>query len=366
MKESHSHERGIVSERREFLAAAATSLLLLPIDSSSQGVDSMEPAQSPGPGNTSSASLISKTAATFLSALTAGRKAKAVLSFDDAQRLDWHYIPKKRKGLPYKEMDPAERHLAGSLLAVALGPRGLVKAHTIMSLDAILAEIEQGKGPVRDPDLYYFTLLGDPASPGPWGLSVEGHHVSLNYTLLGGRIASTPSFFGANPAEVRLGSRKGLRTLAAEEDLARALLATLDDKQRAEAVISNDAPAEIISANSKKTGPLKPAGIQAARLSQKQQSLLVGLFEEYASSMPADVAADRMQRVRSGGVGNVSFAWAGGMSPGQPHYYRVQGPAFLIEYDNTQNDANHIHTVWRDFDGDFGADLLAMHYKEHH
>jgi hypothetical protein len=303
---------------------------------------------------------------TYLNALTAGQKAKAVLSFEDARRLDWHYIPKQRKGLPLKELDPAARHLADALLAAGLGPQGLVKAHTIMSLEAILAEIEQGKGPVRDPELYYFTLLGNPASSDPWGLSIEGHHVSLNFTLAGGRIASTPSFFGANPAEVRLGSRKGLRTLAAEEDRARALLASLDDKQRAEAVISNDAPAEIISANSKKAGTLKPAGIQGAKMSQKQQSLLAALLEEYAASMPADVAADRMQRARSGGIGSVFFAWAGGLATGQPHYYRVQGPAFLIEYDNTQNNANHIHTVWRDFDGDFGADLLAMHYKDHH
>src|SRR5215471_10491166 len=363
----HMHEHGIFSERREFLATAASGLLMLPIDSGARGSGLKEPntlrADQSAP---SSPLLISKTALTFLNALPAGQKAKAVLSFEDAQRLDWHYIPKTRKGLPIREMSAACRNLASALLAAALAPRGLIKAHTIMSLEAILAEIEQGKGPVRDPELYYFTLFGDPASSNPWGLSVEGHHISLNYSIAGGRIATTPSFFGANPAEVRLGPRKGLRTLAGEEDLARALLASLDDRQRAEAVISNDAPAEIISANSKKTGALKPAGIQAGKLSQKQQSLLVTLLEEYAVSMPADIAAARMERVRAGGISNVSFAWAGGLSSGQPHYYRVQGPAFLIEYDNTQNNANHIHSVWRDFDGDFGVDLLAAHYNEHH
>src|SRR5262249_11059741 len=189
------HEHKILSERREFLATAAGTLLMLPLDSGAHGAGSREPSTPRvDPPSPSSPLLISKTALTFLNALPSGQKGKTFLSFEDAHRLDWHYIPKKRKGLPFKEMDPACRNLASALLAAALAPRGLIKAHTIMSLEAILAEIEQGKGPVRDAELYYFTLFGDPASSNPWGLSVEGHHVSLNYSIEGGRIASTPSF----------------------------------------------------------------------------------------------------------------------------------------------------------------------------
>jgi len=315
----------------------------------------------------SSAQLMSTTADAFLASLSSDQRARAPFAFDDEQRLDWHFIPRPRKGLPFKDLDPVQRLLGQALLGAGLGQRGLIRAATIMSLDAVLRELEQGKGPARDPEMYFLSIFGDALSSKPWGWRLEGHHVALNFTMLDGKtIGSTPAFLGANPAEVLQGPRKGLRALAPEEDLARMLIKSLDDKQRAEAVVSQSAPSDILSTNLRKAEPLKPAGLQTSKLGQKQQEVLMTLLTEYGSRHAPDIAAARLDRVRAAGVGQIFFAWAGGFEKGQGHYYRIQGPSFLVEYDNTQNNANHIHTVWRDFGSDFGADLLGMHYKQDH
>jgi len=315
----------------------------------------------------SSAQLMSTAADAFLASLSSDQRARATFAFDDEQRLDWHFIPRPRKGLPFKDLDPVQRLLGQALLGAGLGQRGLIRAATIMSLDAVLRELEQGKGPARDPEMYFLSIFGDALSSKPWGWRLEGHHVALNFTMLDGKtIGSTPAFLGANPAEVLQGPRKGLRALAPEEDLARMLIKSLDDKQRAEAVVSQSAPSDILSTNLRKAEPLKPAGLQTSKLGQKQQEVLMTLLTEYGSRHAPDIAAARLDRVRAAGVGQIFFAWAGGFEKGQGHYYRIQGPSFLVEYDNTQNNANHIHTVWRDFGSDFGADLLGMHYKQDH
>lgn len=360
-KKSSDH---ITDGRREFLQAtlgvAAASLLQSPV----VAMNDTQHTSGEGPA---SSSMMSAAADAFLNSLSADQRAKATFPFEDEQRLDWHFIPRPRKGIPFKELDSAQRLLGSALLGAGLGQRGLIRASTIMSLDAVLREIEQGKGPVRDPELYFVSVFGDARSTKPWGWRVEGHHLALNFTLLEGKhIASTPAFFGANPAEVLQGARKGLRALAPEEDLARLLIKSLDDKQRSQAVVSESAPADILSTNLRKAEPLKPAGIQTGRLGQKQQDILMNLLSEYASRHAPDIAAARLDRVRSGGRANIFFAWAGGLEKGQAHYYRIQGPSFLIEYDNIQNNANHIHTVWRDFNSDFGSDLLAQHYKQDH
>jgi len=303
----------------------------------------------------------------FINSLAPEQRAKAVFKLEDEQRFDWHFIPRPRKGIPFKELDSAQQRLGNALLASGLGQQGFIKAATIMSLDAVLREMEKGGTIVRDPELYYVSLFGDAASGKPWGWRVEGHHLSLNFTITDGKnIATTPAFFGANPAEVLQGSRKGLRTLPAEEDLARALVKSLDDKQRAQALISEKAPGDILTTNARKAEPLKPAGLQSNRLGQKQQEILMALLTEYASRHTPDIAAARIGRVRASGLANIFFAWAGGLERGEAHYYRIQGSTFLIEYDNIQNNANHIHSVWRDFNGDFGLDLLAMHYNKDH
>ena len=315
-----------------------------------------------GPGG-----VMASAANNFLASLSAEQRAKAVFPFGTEERTNWHYIPRTRKGMAFKEMDASQRYLAHALLSAGLSRRGYLKATTIMSLEKILHDQEQGRGPGRDSALYYFSVFGDPSASATWGWRVEGHHLSLNFTLVSGQpIVWTPSFFGANPAEVKQGSRKGLRTLAREEDLARELLKLLDRKQQTIAVIDRTAPSDILTRADRWVKIGSPKGLPMTRMDTKQKELLTALLEEYASNMPAELAQARMDRLRKVGLEKIHFAWAGGSESGQPHYYRIQGPTFLIEYDNIQNNANHIHSVWRDFQGDFGRDLLAAHYRESH
>lgn len=310
--------------------------------------------------------IMAETAKAFLASLDPEQRARATFQFQDEERFDWHYIPKERKGLPLKDMNSAQKHLAHALLAAGLSQRGYIKAVSIMSLDEILRILENGTGPVRDPDRYFFSVFGEPSETGVWGYRVEGHHVSQNFTIVNGKVLAAPTFFGANPAEVREGPRKGLRVLAREEDLGRAFIQSLTAEQKKTAIVSPDAPGEIL------TGPMRkaalqgqPSGIAASKLDSKQRETLQNLLDEYCNNLPEEVARIREEQIKKA-AGNLYFAWAGGEQVGQPHYYRIQSAAFLIEYDDTQNGANHIHTVWRDFDGDFGLDLLKEHYQTSH
>jgi hypothetical protein len=266
-------------------------------------------------------------------------------------------------------MNQAQRKLAHDLLRSALSDRGYKTATAIMDLETILGALERATGGklIRDPERYYFSMFGTPSANGAWGWRAEGHHVSLNVTVVNGRfVATSPMFFGSNPAEVPDGEKKGLRILGSEEDAARTLLTALDAGQRAKAVISPTAPNDIATMNTLDIQPLSPAGIVAADLNPSQRELLQRLVDVYVSSMAADLAADRQARIRAAGFDKIAFAWAGEAERGKRHYYRVQGPTFLIEFDNTQNNANHVHSVWRDFQGDFGRDLLREHLKSSH
>jgi Protein of unknown function (DUF3500) len=314
-------------------------------------------------GNTrhASAAAIVKAANQFLAALTAEQRAKALMEFNDEERFNWFYVPRARRGITLKELDETQRKLAQEFLKATLSQRGYYKATTIMELELVLREMEGAAH--RDPTLYYFSFFGQPADKGQWGWRIEGHHLSLNFTAIDGRVvATTPSFLGSNPAEVRQGPRRGLRVLGAEEDIARELLHSFNEQQRAKAIFQTDAFADIVTTNAKRVDPLAPVGIAASQFNQQQMSLLVRLLNEYAAAMPTDLAAQRMEKVQQAGLEKIWFGWAGGSERGQPHYYRVQGPTFVIEYDNTQNNANHVHTVWRDFQGDYGRDLLREHY----
>ncbi|EDY19145.1 conserved hypothetical protein [Chthoniobacter flavus Ellin428] len=303
----------------------------------------------------------------FLSSLTPEQKARVTFDFPNDERKNWHYIPRERKGLPIKDMAPEQRLLAQALLASGLSSRGYEKAVSIMSLDAVLKELEKGKtGPVRDPDNYYFSIFGTPGGKDPWGWRFEGHHLSLNYTEVGdGDPAMTPSFFGSNPGEVKTGPRAGTRILAAEEDLGRALVKSLTDEQRKVAVLQVAAPKDILN-DPKRIDPTNPEGISQSQLTPEQTATLVKLIKEYIFRCRPDVAADDWAKIEKAGLDKLHFAWAGGLERGQPHYYRVQGGHFVLEYDNTQNDANHVHSVWRDFDHDFGLDLLKEHIQADH
>jgi hypothetical protein len=303
----------------------------------------------------------------FLAALTPAQKARATFALRDDERQNWHFFPKDRPGIAFKEMTPVQRHQATALLASGLSHRGYLKAVTIMSLEQVLHDLEQGSGPKRDPELYHVTVFGEPGATNTWGWRVEGHHLSVNFTIVEGKaFAATPSFMGANPAEVRSGPHQGLRVLGREEDLARQLVKSLEPEQRKAAVFSETAPADIITGAQRKVSALKPEGLQVAGMTADQKQLLKELVAEYVFRHRAAVADQDLRRIHEAGTDGIRFAWAGGLEAGQPHYYRVQGPTFLLEYDNTQNQANHAHAVWRDFENDFGEDLLRRHYQQDH
>ncbi len=298
----------------------------------------------------------------FLAALDPAQATKAKFAFDDDERLNWHFVPRARKGLPIKEMTPDQRALAFGLIESGLGAAGSLKVTTIMSLEAVLQDLEKGSGPVRDPELFYLSIFGDPTNRGDWGWRIEGHHLSLNFTLKDGAIvAATPAFFGANPAEVRSGPRQGLRTLADFEDRALRLLQALDADQQKVAIVSETPPRDVGSNSGQGPNgglPSRPAeaapqGIGADRLTADQRRMLRSLLEAYAASMPADVAHQWLKDVEEAGTA-IQFAWTGAPSRDQPHAYTVRGEGFLVEFNNTQNDGNHIHSLWRNTLGDFG------------
>ncbi len=313
-----------------------------------------------------SSALMAEAANRFLASLIPDQRVKATFAFEEEERQNWHFVPIERKGLALRDMTSAQKHLATALLSAGLSQQGFFKAETVMSLEEVLRVIEHGTGPERDPEKYYVSIFGTPSADGTWGYRVEGHHLSQNYTVVGGHVASGPSFYGANPAEVREGPRKGLRTLAAEEDLGRAVIQSLDAAQRQVAIVDPVAYKDIITFDSRQAA-LKgqPSGLQASKMTPKQFELLMALLEEYARNVPDQIAEAREEQIRKAGK-DIYFAWAGGTEKGDPHYYRIQTASFLIEYDDTQNNANHIHSVWRDFNGDFGADLLKQHYQASH
>ena len=296
---------------------------------------------------------MAQAATAFLATLDAEQKQKAMLPFNSEERLNWAYVPLVRKGLHYKAMTADQQKAAQALLLVGLSTSGYNKIEAIRQLELVLREMEKGSGPVRDPD-----------PKGTWGWRYEGHHVSLHWTAIKGKIvASSPQFLGSNPAEVRSGPQQGTRVLKAEEDLGRALVKSLTPEQRTEAVLSETAPGDIVSTNMRKAAILEDRGVAYSRLNKEQQGLCLTLVHEYANVQAPEIAKQRLDAVRKAGMDTVKFAWMGGLEKGQPHYYRIQGATFLIEYDCTQNNANHIHSVWRDFNGDFGRDLLREHLK---
>jgi hypothetical protein len=298
----------------------------------------------------------------FIASLTPEQAQKTMFAFEDEERFNWHFIPRERKGLPLREMTPSQKHLAHALLSAALSQRGYHKATTIMSLEEVLKVLENDSGERRNSEKYYFSLFGKPADKGNWAVRVEGHHLAMNFTVADNRMATTPLFMGANPAEVRQGPRKGLRVLSREEDLARALMTALTPEQRKVALVSETAYKDILTEASRKAA-LKgqPSGLSASKMTAEQRRMLDELLAEYVYNVPEDTAEKRLAQIKAAGS-NLFFAWAGTLERGGPHYYRIQAPAFLIEYDNTQNNANHIHSVWRDYEGDFGLDMLKRHY----
>ena len=316
------------------------------------------------------------TAATrFLAALTPEQRKQATFTLESEERLRWNFIPEEafpRNGLPFKAMTEPQQKLAHDLLKSALSERGYMTYTGIMQLENILKVTEAGGKFVRDPIQYRFSIFGEPSATGTWGWRVEGHHISLHFTLVkGALVADTPTFAGTNPAEVRDevpgAAPKGTRVLGLQEDAGRTLVMALDPAQRTTAILNaTTAPNEIVTNNRLDINPLEPAGLAAAAMTAAQRDLLMKVIDAYSGLMATDIAAERMAKITAAGLEKISFAWAGPVERGQRHYYRVQGPTFLIEFDNTQNNGNHVHSIWRDFKGDFGRDLLREHLKTAH
>ncbi len=368
---------------------------------------------------------MAEAATNLLAALAPEQRRKASFDFPaEDERRQWFYTPTDHGGLPLAEMDPSQQQHAHRLAATGLSAPGYATASTIMGLENTLDAQEgwnagffRDRGPTargRDPQMYYVSVFGEPGGAAPWGWRFGGHHVSIHFTIAGGQIATpTPTFFGANPAESRLVGPAVLRPLAGEEDLARELLHALDAEQRGTAVLSPAAPWDLVIGNRprvedgalppyaweifrerfddaeterRRVGQVRneerlgmtpeytealrysrtPKGLPAARMTASQKQVLTALVRQYIDRMPDEIAEIEAAKLLGAALDGVHFAWAGGLERRQPHYYRLQGPRFLVEYDNVQNDANHIHSVWRDPDGDFGDDLLAQHYAQSH
>jgi hypothetical protein len=310
---------------------------------------------------------MAQAATAFLADLNADQKSKATFKFEDDSRFEFRFTPRARTGLPLKEMTEAQRTRAHALVKTGLSMRGYTTATAIIDLENVLKAIEPPRtGPnaiVRDPELYYVSIYGTPGQS-PWGWKFEGHHLSVNITVAHDKaIVFAPTFFGSNPAIVKDGPKAGTRVLRDEEEVARALLLTFPAAERSKVIFDVTAPRDMITGEGREAKPLEPGGVTYASMSPAQRRQLEKLLDVYLSRVSPELAQARLDQVKKAGMDTITFGWAGVADVGGPHYYRVQGPTFLIEYDNTQNNNNHIHSVWRDFAGDFGRDVLREHYK---
>ncbi|MFN8516258.1 MAG: DUF3500 domain-containing protein [Thermomicrobiales bacterium] len=308
----------------------------------------------------------------FLASLSEEQRAQAAFEFAGDERYFWHYTPIDRNGLRLGDMTDEQRELAYALFDASMSGRGAAQAKGIIALEPILKLTEETENIptqwLRDSARYRWSIFGEPGGKAPWAWRAGGHHIGISFTVVDGDwVASTPLFLGANPVEVRHGESKGLRSLLEEEEYARTLLASLTPVEKAVAVVNEVAPADILSTNLRRAEPeMAPLGIPYADLGGEQREHLVRLIRHYATRTADEVAENTWREVERAGLDGVGFAWAGPEERGQGHYYAVKGPRFLIEYDNTQNNANHIHSVWRDYANDWGEDLLAAHYAETH
>jgi hypothetical protein len=306
----------------------------------------------------------------FIDALDPGMQAKYL--FRDAERGNFHFFPIARRGIPLKQLKDGQRHLGLALMSAALSHAGNQKALTIMSLGDHLRETDKTPQIYRDSDHYYFTIFGDPAPDGTWGYRVEGFHLSLNVTVVEGRwISVTPSFFGAIPATVPEGPRKGLQVLQQETELGRALAKALTAEQRKTGFgtipdFKTETVGGLITGNQRRIMRSNPRGVAVSMMDVEQREVLMKLVRTHIGRIRKELADQDLARIDRAGTEKIHFIWAGGLEPGEPHHYLIQGPTFLIEYDCTQDDANHVHCVYRDFDNDFGDAMLEHYRKDHH
>ena len=362
---------------------------------------------------------MAEAAARLVESLDDDQRSILVRPFDDhAERRRWFYTPTDHGGLPLGAMTAAQQRLAMRLLATGLSTAGYVTTTTIIGLENVLDHLEGwtatwGRERGRDPSLYFVRVFGDPAGA-DWAWRVGGHHVSINMAVVGGAVVgSTPLFLGADPAMSPLLGPHPLRPLEGVEDLARELVRSLDPTQRSAAVVSPRAPTDLVLVNRAELAdgdgpvPLReiwrgrlpdefdelavriqsaadeaagltvddvaalswtttPKGLAASAMHIDQREMLDTLLRRYAQRLPDDLADDEVAKFAGSSLDAVHLLWAGGLEPGEPHYYRLHGPNLLAEYDNTARGANHVHTVWRDPRGDFADDVIARHRATSH
>lgn len=295
----------------------------------------------------------------FLTAISADQKAQATFKFDDAERLNWHFIPRERKGLPLKSLEGAALKAAHAFIRSGLSEAGYDQTLNVMSLEELLYLLEGGEREFRrdrrDPGKYYLSVFGEPSDSGMWGWRLEGHHISLNFTIKDGKvISSTPEFFGANPGTVDAGKGRQIRVLGPEEDIARQVLKLCTPEQQKKCWITKEPPGEVPGPNVPQAVVVAPVGLPYSQMSEDQKKLIQDLLSEYLKNLPAEIEQERRAAINAAGIDKLHFAWYGLSELHEPHHYRVQGPTFVIEYNNTQNNANHVHSMWRNLQGDFG------------
>ncbi|HEV8285318.1 MAG TPA: DUF3500 domain-containing protein [Chitinophagaceae bacterium] len=319
--------------------------------------------------NNKQTSEINVAAGKFLVALSSQQKQITQFRFEEDERYNWHFIPKNRKGIAIKDLNSTQRKTFIDLLHASLGDTGFQKTNAIVQLEDILRIVENrpANDEYRNAGKYYISIFGNPLTDSIWGWRFEGHHISLNFSLNNNRLVSaTPNFLGANPAVVLNGPEKGKQILKDETELGFELLHSLDSRQKEKAIINVEAPADIITGASRKAIIDDSRGILYHELNGEQQKVFMQLLSIYIHRYTRLFAMDMMNEIMSAGLNNLLFAWAGEqqIGLGHPHYYRIKGPTIIIEYDNTQNNANHVHTVVRDLKNDFGGDELLEHYKQ--
>jgi hypothetical protein len=341
--DDHRHPHG--PPTRRLVLAAAT---LLPFGSASaQTVDA--------------AQRIAEAANRLLGLLDDGQRRQVLIAFESDNRLDWHYIPRSRSGLTLGAMKPDQAQAARALFATVLNEEGLRLLDGVRLVEGVLREQQ---GSFRDPGRYYVSLFGSPGRF-PWGWRFEGHHLSLNVALPdAGHVSVTPLFAGAHPATVRDGPNKGFRLLGASEDLARQIMNGLSPSQRRTAIIADRSFGDIVASPQRERDLGAPRGLELAAMDGPSRQRVEALMDRFLDTLAPDLLAAQKRRVMEQGLERFRFAWAGSLMPGQAYYFRVHGPVTLIEHDNTQDGADHVHSVWRDLAADFGHDALGEHYRQ--
>lgn len=318
----------------------------------------------PALANASDVQKMQSMAEQFLSSLDVTQRQTVMFAFNDSERENWAYVPKSREGLALLDLNDAQEINAFSLLRASLSASGYKKAQGVIALEAILGELTN-KPEYRDPKKYYLSIFGDIKARN-WGWRFEGHHLSLNFTVIDGKLTSVaPLFLGANPATVPSGKRQGWQLLKAEERAARKLLNSLNKAQKKKAIIAKDAYKEILTRSKKTVRAMSLEGLAYAKANKKQKKLFLNLIDVYLKTLPGTYAKHRKKLIETNDINALHFAWAGSETVGERHYFRLQGESFLMEYVNAQNNANHAHTVWREFDNDFGRDVLKQHLEKH-